>query len=214
MTEDLVVATPLHPPTLFDMTPAAMVKNAAEMADALAGVIQKQKLYSDIQGKKFVKLEGWATLGTMLGVFPREVYVKELEDHSYEACVELFSTRSGQVMGRASAVCGVDERRWGGAERYARRSMAVTRATSKAYRLGFAWIMALAGYEATPEEEMPKTEFDEASRQALAISFELADVPRADWPSLAETCKVRPAKEWPGLVKQYKDRHAAQAATQ
>jgi hypothetical protein len=32
--------------------------------------------------------------------------------------------------------------------------MAVTRATGKAYRLAFSWIMNLAGYEVTPAEEM------------------------------------------------------------
>ena len=36
--------------------------------------------------------------------------------------------------------------------------MAVTRATGKAYRLGFSWIIKLAGYEATPAEEIPQEE--------------------------------------------------------
>ena len=35
--------------------------------------------------------------------------------------------------------------------------MAQTRATGKACRLAFSWIMALAGYEPTPAEEMPDT---------------------------------------------------------
>ena len=39
----------------------------------------------------------------------------------------------------------------------ARRSMAQTRATGKACRLAFSWIMALAGYEPTPAEELPDT---------------------------------------------------------
>ena len=33
--------------------------------------------------------------------------------------------------------------------------MAITRATGKAFRLNYSWIMALAGYEPTPAEEMP-----------------------------------------------------------
>jgi hypothetical protein len=36
--------------------------------------------------------------------------------------------------------------------------MAITRATGKAFRLGFSWIMQLAGYEVVPSEEMPETE--------------------------------------------------------
>jgi hypothetical protein len=90
----------------------------------------------------------------MLGVLPKEVDTKRLEDGSYEAKVELIRTSDGTVIGGASALCGMDEPRWAKMPEYARRSMAVTRATGKAYRLGFAWIMRLAGYAATPAEEM------------------------------------------------------------
>lgn len=38
--------------------------------------------------------------------------------------------------------------------RFARRSMALTRATGKACRLALSWIMALAGYQSCPAEEM------------------------------------------------------------
>ena len=34
-------------------------------------------------------------------------------------------------------------------------SMAQTRALGKAYRMALGWIMKMAGYEATPAEEMP-----------------------------------------------------------
>lgn len=91
----------------------------------------------------------------MLGVLPREVGVTACEDGSYEAIVELIRTGDGAVIGRASAICGTpDEPTWATRPAYARRSMAITRATGKAYRLGFSWIMALAGYEPTPAEEM------------------------------------------------------------
>jgi hypothetical protein len=50
----------------------------------------------------------------------------------------------------------MDEPTWAKRPGYARRSMAVTRATGKAFRLGFSWIMTLAGYEVTPAEEMPQ----------------------------------------------------------
>lgn len=142
-------------PTLFDApSPRMMVDQAVQMANVLSDVIEQKKLFTNIQGKKHVRVEAWATLGSMLGFLPREKSVIELPDGSYEAHVELYSLRSGQVVGQGSAICGVDEKRWGNAERYARRSMAITRATGKAYRLGFAWVMALAGYEGTPAEEI------------------------------------------------------------
>lgn len=141
----------------FDLNPRAMVGRASEMASVLVDIIEKQKLFTLIQGKKYVKHEGWATLGSMLGFLPREKAVVELSDGSFEAVVELYNVRTGQIVGQGSALCGIDEKRWGAAERYARRSMAITRATGKAYRLGFAWVMALAGYEPTPAEEMNDT---------------------------------------------------------
>ena len=49
--------------------------------------------------------------------------------------------------------------------------MALTRATGKAFRLGFSWIITLAGYEATPAEEMDgviEGEFKPAPEPAAA----------------------------------------------
>jgi len=140
--------------TLNASTPAALVAGASEMAKALAAVIDTQKLYSTIQGRKFVRVEGWTTLATMMGVMPRERSVLRLEDGGYEATVDLVRVSDGVVLTSASAECGSDERTWADRPRYARRSMAITRATSKACRIAFSWVMALAGYEVTPAEEM------------------------------------------------------------
>lgn len=147
-------------------TPTEVVEKATEMANALAKVITDRKLYKVIQDKKYVMVEGWSTLGGMIGVLPREVSVARLEDGGYEAVVELIRTSDGMVVGRASALCGMDETRWAGREEYARRSMAVTRATGKAYRLGFSWIIKLAGFEPTPAEEIPSDEPQAASAWA------------------------------------------------
>ena len=48
----------------------------------------------------------------------------------------------------------MDETKWAKGPDYARRSMAATRATSKACRLAFSWVMVLAGFQPTPAEEM------------------------------------------------------------
>lgn len=134
--------------------PAAVVGKATEIASALANVIDAQNLYTVISGKKYVRVEGWSTLGAMLGVLPREVDVFENEDGTFEATVELIRASNQAVIGRASAICGSDEKQWAKRIRNARRSMAITRATGKAYRLGFSWIIQLAGYQPTPAEEM------------------------------------------------------------
>ncbi|HWP38977.1 MAG TPA: hypothetical protein VNL18_15630 [Gemmatimonadales bacterium] len=141
--------------------PAQLVQVATEAATALAEVIEQQKLYSVIQGKKFVRCEGWTTLAAMLGVTPHEIGVTEA-DGVFTATVELRRLGDGQPVARASAECGAPDEVnrdgtpiWANRPRYARRSMALTRATAKACRLAFSWIMALSGYEVTPAEEIP-----------------------------------------------------------
>lgn len=153
--------------TLQAASAVALVQGAREMANALADVIERQKLATVIQGRKHVNVEGWTTLGIMLGVVPREVSTVET-DGVYTATVELVRVVDQGVISRASAECGsADELDrygkpiWANRPRYARRSMAQTRATGKACRLAFSWIMALAGYEPTPAEEMPDTRQDE-----------------------------------------------------
>jgi hypothetical protein len=135
-------------------TPGEFVKVAADLAGALADIIRQRKLFSTIQGREFVKAEGWTTLAAMLGVTPREVSVVEHPEGVFTATVELRRVGTDEVVGRASAECGSKGEEWAGRPRNARRSMALTRATSKACRLAFSWVMVLAGYEATPAEEM------------------------------------------------------------
>jgi len=144
--------------TLHASTPGALVAGASLMATTLAGVIDSQKLYSMIQGRKHVRVEGWTTLAVMLGCTAREVSNEAQEDGSFVATVELVRMSDGVVIARATAECGMDEPTWASRARYARRSMAATRATGKACRLAFSWIMALAGYDPTPLEEMPGDE--------------------------------------------------------
>lgn len=151
--------------SLFDLEPAQQVAKATEIANALVDVIEKQKLYTVIQGKKYVRVEGWELLGTFLGVLPCERQIVCLEDGSYEATVDLIRASDGVTVGGASALCGMDEKRWQTADKYARRSMAFTRAVGKAYRSSFSWIISIAGYEATPAEEMPAEVFKSSSPQ-------------------------------------------------
>lgn len=146
--------------------PREMVKQATEMANVLAEVIKQRNLSKKISGKEHVFVEGWTTLGAMLGILPRESESVRLEDGSYEATIELIRASDGSVIGRASAICGKDEPTWKGRPEYARKSMAMTRATGKAYRLAFSWIMVLAGYSPTPAEEMPEEPHHQASQPA------------------------------------------------
>lgn len=174
MNDSALEAIPVRPEsvalgTLNASTPSALVAGATDMAKALAAVIDRQVLYSTISGRKFVRVEGWTTLAMMMGCMPRERSVVRLEDGGYEATVDLIRASDGLVLTSASAECGSDESTWASRPRYARRSMAITRATSKACRIAFSWVMALAGYEVTPAEEMDGVDV-EPRRQERDVS--------------------------------------------
>jgi len=114
------------------------------------------------------KVEAWTLLGSMLGVFPVCVWTKPL-DNGWEARVEA-RTRMGEVVGAAEAECLRSERRWASADDYALRSMAQTRATSRALRQPLGFVMTLGGYDATPAEEMPAQSSTEASGDVKMIT--------------------------------------------
>lgn len=148
-------------------SPKEQVRFATEMADVLTNIIKKQGMYVTIQGKEHVKVEGWQTLGTFLGITARESKVTRLDDGSYEASVDLVKFSDGTIIGGASALCSIKEKRWGNADEFARRSMAITRATGKAYRCAFSWIITLAGFQPTPAEEMPDADKKETTKPTL-----------------------------------------------
>lgn len=161
-TGELVPIEEHHPAplNLFGATtPAEVISQASDTAVALADVIENRKLFHVISGKRHVTVEGWTLLGSMLGVFPVTEWTRELTDDSgrvigWEARVEA-RTRAGETVGAAEASCMKAEKRWGRADDYAIRSMAQTRATSKAMRMPLGFIIELAGYAATPADEMP-----------------------------------------------------------
>jgi hypothetical protein len=143
-----------HAVNLFgDASPVTVVERATEAANALAAVIESKQLFKQIGAKKHVLVEGWTLLGSMLGVFPVVEWTRPVED-GWEARV-VARTRNGDEVGAAEAMCSRKEARWKSADDYAIRSMAQTRAVSKALRHPLGFVMTLAGYEATPEAEMP-----------------------------------------------------------
>lgn len=72
----------------------------------------------------------------------------------WEARVEAH-TLAGDIVGSAEAECRWDEWSWRDRDSHALRSMAQTRATAKALRMPLGFIVELAGFSATPAEEMP-----------------------------------------------------------
>lgn len=134
--------------------PAEVAKRATEAANALKSILQAQGLTTQISGREHVRVEGWQTLGAMLGVTPVCTWTRKI-DKGWEARVEA-RTLDGRVIGAAEAMCTRDEGQWKQRDDYAIRSMAQTRATSKALASPLRFVVTLAGYDGTPAEEMPR----------------------------------------------------------
>jgi hypothetical protein len=151
------------------------------MATALKDVVEKQKLFAVIQGKKYPQVEAWMTIARMDNVVAREARPPiRRDDGSYEGFVELIRLSDGMVVGagrRSAARRTIGP--WATRGEPARRSMAVTRATSRAFRQQYSWIMALAGYEPTPAEEMPRDEGPKTVVWSKADNDGLAPSPSA-----------------------------------
>lgn len=141
-------------------SPTEAIIVASNLATALADIIKKQGLYVNIQGREHVRVEGWQTLASLLGYIPTEVSNVQYNG-GYLSTVELRNL-DGVVITQASAECGTPNdiiskktgEEWSDRANYAQRSMATTRAISKACANAFRWVMALSGYETTPAEEM------------------------------------------------------------
>lgn len=142
-------------PVLAARTPAELIKKAKEIATLLKDIIIQRKLFVKINDKPFVYCEAWTTMGAMLNVFPYTVWTRRMEgnDIAWESRVEL-RTLDGKVISAGEAMCSSAEAKWRDRDENMIRSMSQTRATSKSYRLPFAWIIVMAGYEPTPAEEM------------------------------------------------------------
>jgi hypothetical protein len=142
---------------LFSGNPGEKMVQMRETAQIIAEPV-RQRHTVKISGREYVRVEGWAMLGSLLGVYPVTIWTRKLEN-GWEARVEAL-TRSGEVVGAAEAECLYDEANWKGRDDYALRSMAQTRAQSKALRGPLGFIVTLAGFEATPAEEMTTFTFE------------------------------------------------------
>ena len=131
-------------------------KDVLNFANTLKGMIVDSKLYTNIQGKNYVNVEGWQIAGAFTGLFPVVEVVENLSsgnDYKYRAEVSLRD-KDGNKVGYGVATCSNKEPGKNRFEEYAIASMAQTRAVGKAFRLRIGWLLKVAGYETTPTEEM------------------------------------------------------------
>lgn len=163
------------------MSTALTVPNTTEMmrqATDVAGVCKAIALKSsiEIQGRKYVRVEGWMSIATAHGCIASARDVEKVEG-GFRAIGEIRRISDGAVLTTAEGFVGEDEPTWFGGVTmkwnkirkveeqvtlvkrpdYAIRAMTQTRAISRACRTAFAHVVVLmdAGLSTTPAEEVP-----------------------------------------------------------
>jgi len=136
--------------------PNHVIMDAQQKADSLYAVVEKQHLFMQIHDKKYLTLEAWEILGKFCNLTATVEWVKPVEmwdEKGFEARVVVIDNE-GKVVSIAESMCMSDEGNWKGKPIFQLKSMAQTRAMSKAYRMCLSFIVSLAGYSPTPYEEM------------------------------------------------------------
>lgn len=144
-------------------SPSEVVDREAEQARVLMDIVEQQRLYVDIRGKKYLTAEAWSTIGSFNGISPETEWVRPFRNDDekivgYEAKVNLVHVPTGRIRASGVMVCGFDDfsgrGKSGTAQVRSVQSTAQTWAMAKAYRQGYSRIAVLAGYSPTPAEEM------------------------------------------------------------
>jgi len=149
-----------------EIAPMDMLDSGQQASKALMEIVRHTKtggnpIVVTISGNEYLKVEAWEFIGRANNTFAATDKVHAIVDENgdvqaYEAKVNLM--KDGMIVGSAVAECGLDSFVTRGAQgrdkHNAAKSMAQTRATSKAFRMAFSWVAVLAGYSPTPAEEM------------------------------------------------------------
>lgn len=181
-------------------SPVEVMEASREMSRVLMDVVEAQKLYSDIQGKKYLRLEAWQFLAGLAHITPRTREISEIHEDGravgVRVYVELIRDHDCAIIGGAYGRCDYSERiaRSG---KFACESMAQTRATSKAISQKLRFVPVLAGYAGTPAEEMtgvssgPKQRSPRPPKWEQKSDEEIAQPDDPSWDTPAGNPEVR-----------------------
>ena len=169
------------------MKPQELTRQASDIAGLCKEIVLKTAV--EIEGKKYVRVEGWQSIATAHACCSgsrdvEQVYGPQGQLLGYKAIGEIRHMATGQVISTAEGFVGCDEQVWFGGEGtkwdkvkrkrvphtfpkrhdYAIRAMCQTRAVSRVCRAAFAHVVVLmdAGLSTTPAEEVPDGGFVDA----------------------------------------------------
>jgi len=157
---------------------------ATDVAGVCGEIVKKTAI--TIQGKKYVKVEGWQSIATAYGCVAGARDVTKVSG-GVQALGELRKIQDGTLIATAEGFVGEDEAKWfGGLQQvrdrtsetgyamrelpkrpdYAIRAMAQTRAISRVCRSAFAHVVVLidSNLSTTPAEEIPVEGFHDSTQ--------------------------------------------------
>ena len=154
--------------TMTQDNPGALMLRATDVAGVCAEIVKRTAM--SIQGKKYVRVEGWQSIAAAYGCVASAKDVRHIEN-GVEAIGELRRISDGAILATAVGFVGKDEPTWFGGEttdRYGKKrtlpkrpdfaiqAMAQTRAISRVTRGAFAFVVVLidGNLSTTPAEEM------------------------------------------------------------
>lgn len=140
-----------------------LMRRATDVAGVCREIVLKTAV--QIQGRKFVRAEGWTSIAVAYGCIASARDVEKVAG-GMRAIGELRRMSDGKVLATAEGFVGDDESTWAGRPEYARRAMAQTRSISRVCRSAFSFVVTLidSDLSTTPAEEVPEGGFHDASK--------------------------------------------------
>lgn len=133
--------------------PGQLMRQATDVAGVCGEIVKRTA--QNIQGRKYVKVEGWQSIAVAYGCVASSKDVEKVEG-GIKAVGEVRRMSDGVLIATAEGFVGDDEKTWQSRPEYARRAMAQTRAISRACRSAFAFVVTMIDntLSTTPAEEM------------------------------------------------------------
>jgi len=158
--------------------PKERITFAQEAAKHLMTIVKDQQLSKNFGGvKDHLYYEAWNTIAEFYGYAlgaedsqPIGVASEKGQIVGFTAKGYVRRKSDGVILSTADSSCMQDEANWKNKPNYQLRSMAQTRAASKAARMLLSWVVVLAGYHPTPAEEMDGVVESSQPRQGTPVA--------------------------------------------
>lgn len=157
--------------TTSQQSPQQVMTLVSKVAAATKALVGASVI--NLQGKKYIRVEGWQAIAAAHGCTVTADSVSMDDKGNVTSVAYVRRLRDGAQLGQAEGYVGMDEV-WGKRPTYARRAMAQTRAISRACRNAFAHVVVAmnsehsTGFETTPAEEVPDGGFQKEAKVASA----------------------------------------------